>query len=76
MTKWIPCGDGFIEADVVRWKEGVWERRSHRRNARAVNVGERVVTGEVLNDDGDGWVRILVRRCAPRGQRVVLERTG
>jgi hypothetical protein len=30
-AEWIPCGNGFIEADVVRWKEGVWERRSRRR---------------------------------------------
>ena len=64
MTKWIPCGNGFIEADVVRWKEGVWEKRSRRRNARAVNVGDRMVTAEVLREDAEGWVHLLTRACA------------
>ena len=63
MAKWISCEDGFIEADVVRWKEGVWERRGRSKKGRAVHVGERVVTGEVVKDDGDGWVRVLVRGC-------------
>ena len=64
MAKWIPCGDGFIEADVVRWKESVWEKRSRRRNARAVNVGDRLVTAEVLRGDAEGWVYLLTRACA------------
>ena len=64
MTKWIPCGSEFIGADVVRWKESVWERRSRRRNARVVNVGERVVTAEVLRVDAEGWVHLLTRACA------------
>jgi len=71
MTKWIPCSGGFIEADVVRWTEGVWERRSRRKNARATNVGERLVTGEVIREDAEGWVFILVRDCA-----MVSEKTG
>ena len=71
MTKWVSCGSGFIEADVIRWKEGVWERRSRRKNARAVNFGDRIVTGEVIQDDGDGWVRILVRRS-----EIVSEKPG
>ena len=37
MPTWVPCGSGFIEADVVRWKEGVWERRGHSKKSRAVN---------------------------------------
>src|ERR1700722_6081497 len=61
MTKWIPCGNGFIEADVVRWKEIVWEKRSRRQNARAVNVGDRVVTAEVLREDAEGWVHLITR---------------
>jgi len=69
MAKWIPCGNGFIEADVVRWKEGVWERRSHRRNARAVNVGDRVVTAEVVREDADGWVYLFTRACAMSSEK-------
>lgn len=61
-AEWIPCGDGFIEADVVRWKESVWEKRSRRRKARAVNAGERMVIAEVITDK-DGWVDLLVRGC-------------
>src|ERR1035437_5539358 len=63
-VKWIPCGNGFIAADVVRWKESVWEKRSSRRNTRAVNVGDRIVTAEVLREDAEGWVYLLTRVCA------------
>jgi len=62
MTKWIPCGNGFIEADVIRWKESVWEKPSRRRTARAVNAGERMVIAEVIRDK-DGWVDLLLREC-------------
>ncbi len=70
MTKWIPCGSEFIAADVVRWKESVWEKRSRRRNARAVNVGERVVTAEVLREDAEGWVYLLTRACVLSSERI------
>jgi hypothetical protein len=70
MTKWIPCGKGFIEADVIRWKEAVWEKRSRRRTARAVNAGERMVVAEVISDK-DGWVELLVRGCT-----IVSEKPG
>jgi hypothetical protein len=63
VTKWIPCGNGFIEADVVRWKEAMWEKSSRRRNARVVNVGDRVVTAELLREDAEGWVCLLTRAC-------------
>jgi len=62
MTKWIACGNGFIEADVIRWKENVWENPSRSRTARAVNAGERMVTAEVIRDK-DGWVDLLLREC-------------
>lgn len=60
MTKWIPCGGNFIEADVIRWKEPAWEKR-RRRHGRAVNAGERMVVAEVIGDRGDGWVALLIR---------------
>jgi hypothetical protein len=69
-AEWVPCGSGFIEADVIRWKEGVWEKRSRRRTARAVNAGDRMVTAEVLRD-ADGWVELLVREST-----VVSEKPG
>ena len=70
MTKWIPCGNGFIAADVVRWKESVWEKRSRRRNARVVNVGEPVVTAEVLREDAAGWVHLVPRACIMSSEKL------
>ncbi|HEX3885411.1 MAG TPA: hypothetical protein VHW66_22345 [Stellaceae bacterium] len=59
MAVWIPVGDGFIEADVIRWKEPVF--RTQRRG-RAARVGDRMVFAEVLREsDADGWVYLLVR---------------
>ncbi len=60
MTNWVPCGGGFIEADVIRWKEAAWEQRKRRRG-RAVNAGERIVVAEVIRDHGDGWLELLIR---------------
>jgi hypothetical protein len=68
MTKWIPCGSGFIEADVIRWKEGAWEKRGRRGSA--VNAGERMVIAEVIRDK-EGWVDLLLR-----GSTVVSEKPG
>jgi hypothetical protein len=66
-AEWIPCGSGFIEADVIRWKEAAWEKR---RRGRSVNAGDRMVAAEVLRDDG-GWVELLVRECT-----IVSEKPG
>ena len=60
MAVWIPVGDGFIEADVIRWKEPVFKNRQRGQPTR---TGERLVTAEVLREaDRDGWVCLLVRR--------------
>jgi hypothetical protein len=62
MTKnWIPAGKDFIEADVIRWTEGVWRQRRSKR-AKAVKTGFQQVTTEVLKDEGD-WLHLLVREC-------------
>jgi len=59
MAVWIPVGDGFIEADVIRWREPVFKNRRHGSPAR---LGERQMIAEVLCDDGgSGWVDLLVR---------------
>jgi hypothetical protein len=60
MSEWIPCEDGFIAADVIRWKEAVWDQR-RSRGKRPRRFGERLVEAEVLQEaDADGWVRLLV----------------
>ena len=59
MAAWMPVGDGFIEADVIRWTEPVYR---DRRRGKPIRVGERLVTAEVLAADTDGWVHLLVRR--------------
>jgi hypothetical protein len=63
-VEWIPIQDsGFIAADVIRWKEGVYAHR-RGRNAKAPRLGDRLVTAEVLQGaDADGWVQLLVRKC-------------
>jgi hypothetical protein len=63
VTLWIPATDGFIAADVVRWKETVFKPRRARKG-KAVRQGERLVTAEVIRDGReDGWSRLLVRAC-------------
>ncbi len=59
MDQWIPATD-FIAADVVRWSEGVFDRR---RRGKALRVGERMISAEVMERGEDGWVRLLVRAC-------------
>jgi hypothetical protein len=69
MAVWISVGDGFIEADVIRWKEPVFKNRGW---GEPVRVGDRVVTAEVLREaDKDGWVYLLVRHS-----EVASARTG
>src|ERR1700675_4520149 len=69
-AEWIPCGSGFIEADVIRWKEAAGEK-GRRGRGRAVNAGDRMVVAEVIRDYQDGWVELLVR-----GSSVVFEKPG
>lgn len=81
MTEWIPCGDGFIEADVIRWKEGVWERRGPRQGGRAIKIGDRLVIAEVLREaEEKGWVYLLCRGCevvsVKMGRKVALVKKG
>jgi hypothetical protein len=68
-TKWISCGAGFIEADLIRWKETEW-RKAKRKKGRDVILGERLVTAQVT-EDTDGWVRLLILEC-----KVVSEKPG
>ncbi len=61
MDAWIECGAEFIEADVIRWAEGIWDKR---RRKRAVRIGSREVVAEVLTRlDAQGWTSLLIRQC-------------
>lgn len=63
MTEWIPVGGDFIAADIIRWKEGVFEKKG-RFKGKAARIAERRVIAEVLSEeDKEGWVRLLVRGC-------------
>ena len=64
MTEWVAVGGGFMKADVIRWKEGVWERRGPRGRQRAVPAGDQMMTAEVLQEaDQGGWVLLKVVGC-------------
>lgn len=69
MAEWISCGRGFIAADVVKWREGIWDKRGPGKG-RVIRVGDRLMIAEVLEEaDEEGWCLLLVREC------VVLEST-
>lgn len=71
MTEWVAVGGGFVKADVIRWKEGVWERRGPRGRQRAVLAGDQVMTAEVLHEaDRDGWVLLKVVGCVVGVSRI------
>lgn len=57
MDDWVKADD-FIPADVIRWTEGIFDRR---RKGKAQRIGERLVTAEVLARGPDNWVQLLVR---------------
>lgn len=60
--EWIDCGDDFMPADVIRWRESVWEKRGRKRGKNAVRLGDRLVVAEVIQEDGKtGLVTLLVR---------------
>jgi hypothetical protein len=58
MANWIPAGNNFIPADVLRWTEPVWKPRSSKK-AKLLKIGLRQISAEVLKDE-DGWVQLLV----------------
>ena len=63
MTVWIACGADIIAADVIRWREPIWERRGPK-GAKPRKVGDREVVAEVIDGpDADGWMILLVRGC-------------
>ena len=59
MDQWVPATD-FIAADVIRWTEGIYDRR---KRGKALRIGERLIAAEVIERGKDGWVKLLVRAC-------------
>jgi len=49
---WVVCGAEFIEGDVIRWHEGVFEASRYDRKHR-IKLGERSITAQVLYDPSD-----------------------
>jgi hypothetical protein len=66
-AEWIPCGSGFMAADVIRWSESVWQK-PRRNRGRAANIGARVVVAEVIRDEG-GWLDLLTRGCTVASEK-------
>ena len=70
MTIWLACADGFIQADVIRWQEGIWERRGPK-GARSMKIGDREVIAEVIDgpqstpEGGCGW-EVGIPEVSPR----------
>ena len=50
--EWIVCGAEFIEGDVIRWQEGVFDSSPYNRQER-VRIGDRTVTAQVEFDPDD-----------------------
>ncbi len=61
---WISCGKGFIEADVIRWREQIWKPQARTSKKPPTMLGFRTVTGQVLKFDRYGWVHVQVAACS------------
>jgi len=63
LGEWVSAADGFIEADVIRWTEGIYEKRRGKKG-KSRRLGERLVAAEVIEATVDGWLKLLVRAAA------------
>ena len=50
--EWIVCGAEFIEGDVIRWQEGIFDSNPYNRQER-ICIGERTITAQVEFDPED-----------------------
>lgn len=66
--KWVPCGAEFIEGDVIRWHESVFQPKRYDRTQR-VKIGERSITAQVLYDPADSKALMEVQVLASEGTR-------
>lgn len=60
LGEWVSAAEGFIEADVIRWTEGIYEKRRGKKG-KSRRLGERQVTAEVIEAASDGWLKLLIR---------------
>lgn len=60
MADWIPIGE-FTEADVIRWREGIYRPRKEGKG-NSERLGQRLVTAELLKK-GDDWFHLRVCAC-------------
>ena len=66
--EWIVCGAEFIEGDVIRWQEGVFENNRHNRQER-VCIGQRINTAQVERDPDDLNTLMVLRVLTSEGTR-------
>ncbi len=71
MTGWWELRGGFIEGDVIKWRDPVWKKGNGGNSfggQRLVCAGRRLISAEVLSEpDEDGWCYLLVRQYDNHG---------
>jgi len=65
---WVVCGAEFIEGDVIRWHEGVFEASRYDRKHR-IKLGERSITAQVLYDPLDANEMLELQILSSEGTR-------
>lgn len=65
---WVVCGAEFIEGDVIRWHEGVFESSRYDRKHR-IKIGERSITAQVLYDPADQNTMLELQILTSEGTR-------
>lgn len=66
--EWVVCGAEFVEGDVIRWQEGVFENDRHKRQER-VCIGQRINTAQVERDPDDLNTMMVLRILISEGTR-------
>jgi hypothetical protein len=75
-TGWIPCGgeEGFIAADVIRFRDGVFERKGPKGRQSSTKIGALEITAQVIREfetRSGVYVALIVQAC-----KVVEDKTG
>ncbi len=63
---WVTCGAEFIESDVIRWHEGVYQSSRYDRKHR-IKAGERSITAQVLFDPAENNELLELQVLASEG---------
>jgi hypothetical protein len=59
MPEWMPFTGRFVVGDVYRWNEPVWKPKA-RKTSKAVKIGDRNLTGQLIGEDGEVLVFALM----------------